>query len=123
MSGGIAAVAVLWAAIAPHYAPGVAVGLLLLAGGAGLALLGYYLDRSASGIADASRLLVVGLLGLAGAVICILLWVIGAPLLGSGWASLILLTFLAWPSEWLFTLLSGRGKPKLDAAPSLASAA
>ncbi len=108
VAGLCAILAVLWASAATATAPGIAFGLLLVAGGGGLAMCGYYLDQVAAGLVTTIRAFFSFVLGTLAAVLLLLLIVLGWPFWALAWLLFFLLSILAWPAEKLVEYYQAR---------------
>lgn len=110
IAGGCAVAATLWVSIVPNTAPGAAFGLMLVAGGGGLAMSGYYIDQILAGTATTLRIIFSIAAGTLTAILLLLLILIGWPLWALAWLIFFLLSFLAWPSEKLIELWQRRNR-------------
>lgn len=119
ITGGCAAAATLWISAAPASAPGFVFGLLLVAGGGGLAMCGYYLDQVLAGLVTTLRMIFSIALGAVAALLLLLLFLVGWPLWALAWLIFCLLSFLAWPTEKLIEHWQKRPAEHAPATPSL----
>jgi hypothetical protein len=101
VTAGAASIAVLTVGWRVGGTSGVAYALLLIAGGGGLAVLGYFFDDAARGLLIAGRALVAIALGLAALLVAAAAHLFGWPFLAVLGATWLLLTLLAWPLEQL----------------------
>jgi hypothetical protein len=114
-----ASIAILTAGWRVGGSTGAAYALLLIAGGAALAVLGYFFDDAARGLAAAIRFAGATLVGLSALLVAAVAHAVGWPLLGIVGLTWLLLTLLAWPTDRLVAAWQARsaGQPVAQERP------